>query len=39
MGVCLPVSVSVREGTTISGQEVPPERLRRESFEGAWREE
>ena len=31
-------SVSVRMGTTFSGQWVPPERLRRESFEGAVRE-
>ena len=30
--------VSVRLGTTLTGQWVPPERLRRESFEGALRE-
>ena len=34
----IPMSVSVRMGTTFSGQWVPPERLRRESFEGAVRE-
>jgi hypothetical protein len=31
---CRALSVSVAEGATISGQWVPPERLRRESFEG-----